>query len=487
MFKKHICSSSVYYFSLFLVLLVFFSQVHPLLPFDTDDWKYSGLARLPYPTLSAWNPTKVFPECFQPLVGLFAAYIVTPLLGDYISALVVSHAIVVSLFITGYFYSIHKLLEWKFSISSVSIFFIVSILVLLHFLALVTRSSNNDHLFYSPDVNCYYNYIVPNMLCASIGLWLMRHDISVIKGTVRISILLFLTFLALFSNLYSTVILIAIVGAKLLLALFEADKKQQRWLSAYIRNNAFLLLVIFIWLFVQYYEANGSRATSYGAMLLPFGESLKQTITLFCSIHYNKWFLAFTIAAILFAITYRMIKERRMPFDARRMSATIILATFLTVIYIILLSSQVFPKYLLRSDVMFTYLFFYILSVGMCLGYLTSKLKHVRVFYPFLVFFFFFLMNTNENTFVDLQYPYGTDLQTCESFDRDVIRQVEDAELMGKDTVTILVHDYKTTSNWPLMPNQGKYVGLTLFKHGIIKRNVVTVFERESAENTHNP
>ena len=176
-----------------------------------------------------------------------------------------------------------------------------------------------------------------------------------------------------------------------------------------------------------------------------------------------------------------------MPFDARRMSATIILASFLTVIYIILLSSQVFPKYLLRSDVMFTYLFFYILSVGMCLGYLTSKLKHVRVFYPFLVFFFFFLMNTNENTFVDLQYPYGTDLQTCESFDRDVIRQVEDAELMGKDTVTILVHDYKTTSNWPLMPNQGKYVGLTLFKHGIIKRNVVTVFERESAENTHNP
>ena len=156
----------------------------------------------------------------------------------------------------------------------------------------------------------------------------------------------------------------------------------------------------------------------------------------------------------------------------------IVLALLLTVTYMILLSSQVLPQYLYRSEVKFSYLFFYILLVALGLGYLTSKLKYFKHLYPFLIFFLFFIGFTNENTYIDVQKPYGTDLQTCETFDRSFINQVKNADLMGMDTVTIYVHDYKNTTNWPLMLHQGKYIGITLHKHGITKRRIETIFEK---------
>lgn len=475
-------SYCLYYCFLFVIFFVFFSQVHPLLPFDTDDWKYAGLARPPYPTFSTWNPTKILPECLQPLAGLIAAYFVMPIIGDYITSLVVTHSVVISLFIIAYFYTIQELLTWKFKISSYSGFCIISIIVLLHFLVLKTRPSNNDHLFYSPDVNCYYNYIVPNVLCASVAMWLMRIDIKAIKSNVIRGFVCFLTFLALFSNLFSTIILAALIGSNLLFGLFECNKKERGWLTKYIKNNAFFLIIIFIWLIVQLFEANGNRASSYGAMLLPFSESLKKAIKFFVSSHFNKWFLAFTIIVILGAKTCNYFKDKQTIFHIGKISSISLFALFLTILYLILLCSQVFPQYLLRSDVMFTYFFFYLLIVALCLGYLTSKINIIKLFYPFLIFFFFFLLNINENTFIDLQYPYGTNIQTCEKFDRDIINQVKTADLLGKDSVIIYVHNYNDKTNWPLMPHQGKYVGLTLQKHGIIKRKIVTIFERMPAE-----
>ena len=478
MIKKQYFSTYVYYIVLFFILFVFFAKVHPLLPFDIDDWKYSGIARLPYPSLGLWNPTKIFPECFQPLVGLIAAHFVTPIIGDYLTALVASHAFVVTIFIIGYFFSIQKLLEWKFQLTNISALGIISVLVLFHFLALITRSTDNGHLFYSPDVNCYYNYVIPNMLCASLAIWILRYDITTIKSNTAQSIILFMTFLAIFSNLYSSAILIAVVGAKLLLQLFESNKKEQRWFTKYIRNNAFLVFVIIVWLIVQLLEANGRRAHASEAMMLSFGESLKTTISIFLSVRYNKWFLLITVSIILAAIIHNSIKEKRNPLRVGKMRITLVLALLLTVIYMILLSSQVLPQYLYRSEVKFSYLFFYILLVALGLGYLTSKLKYFKHLYPFLIFFLFFIGFTNENTFIDVQKPYGTDLQTCETFDRNFINQVKNADLLGIDTVTIYVHDYKNTTNWPLMLHQGKYIGITLHKHGITKRKIETIFEK---------
>lgn len=474
---------SIYYLSLFLVFFVFFSQVHPLVPFDTDDWMYMGLARPPYPTIYQWNPTKLLPELIQPLLGLFAAYFVSPILGDYIDALVVTHASVISLFITTYFFFIQKVLTRKFWLSPITGFCIITILVLLHFLVLKTRSLGNDHLFFSEDVNCYYNYIVPNLLCACLVMWLICNDIHAIKNYKTIGVIYFLTFIALFSNLYSSVVLVAYVGAVLLFNLCSCNKKQSGWLIKFITHNRFFLAAVLVWLVVQLFESNGVRATAYGYMELPFGESLLLTLQyIYYRLHINGWFILFTFAVIVMGKGYHFFKENRQLFHIGRFQGIILLAMILSFLYLTLLSSRVFPFYMIKSDVMLSYLFFFFLLVALCLGYLTIKLPFVKVLFPFVISFFFFTLNLTENTFKDVQFFHGTDIQTCKKIDNEMINQVKTAELLGKDTVTIFVHNYNEFTNWPMKMDDGQYVGITLYKHGIIKRKIVTVFERMPGE-----
>ena len=476
--KKNSLIYFLYYSLLFIALFVFFFKVHPLMPFDTDDWKYIGFERPPYPTIYQWNPTKLFPECFQPLLGMFAAYFLTPILGDYISALVVTHSLVISLFISGYFYFVQGVVTWKYRIGPYSGFCFITIFALVHFIIL----NNNEHLFYSRDVNCYYNYIVPNLLCAGLVMWLICHDIKEVRSMRIWSILIFSTFLALFSNLYSTIILIAYIGAVLLCNLWACNKKDNHWMKKFISQNTFFLIVIFAWFVVQYIEASGVRANAYGYMLLPFGVSLQKTIEYFIThLHFSKWVIFFIASIIILSKICHYFKGNKYLFHIGRLQFILVISTCLSLAYLILLSSRVFPAYLAKGDVIFSYIFFVLLLFALCMGYLTAKIPFVKVLYPFLLFFFLCIFYIKESSFKDMQHWNGTDLQTCEIFNRDVIEQVKTAELLGKDTVIIYVHNYNDGSNWPQDISAGHYIGQTLYKHGIIRRKIVTVYERKPA------
>ncbi len=472
-----------YYIFLFIVFFVFFSQIHPLLPFDTDDWMYSGYSRPPYPSLNEWNPSKLLPECFQPAVTFVAAYFVAPLLGDYLNALVVSHAFVVSLFVIIYLFSVQRLLEWKFKTSRRLTFCIILVYILLHFLILKTKDSNNGHLLYSIDVNSYYNYVIPNLLNASLVLWLIRHNPQEITRTTTCCILLFATFLALFSNLYSAVILIAYIGAKLLIDLTTCNRKENNWLKTYIKQHAYFLTVVLVWLVIQCFEAGGNRANTYGYMSTPFIMSLRETKYFIVKrIHFNGWFLTFTFIVLIGAKICHFFKEGHKLFHVGKNQIIFILALMLSCVYLILLSSRVYPIYLTRADITFSYSFYYLLLVVLCMGYLSTKLRMVKLLYPFLIFFFLFMLNTEKNTFKDVQNWHGAGLSYCEKFDRDVIQQLKTAEALGQDTVTIYVHKFNDGSNWPLKPIDGHRIGITLQEHGIIKRKIVTKFELMPAE-----
>ena len=43
--------------TLFVFILIYFTQISPLVPFDGDDWRYIGGIRLPFPMWGVWNPT----------------------------------------------------------------------------------------------------------------------------------------------------------------------------------------------------------------------------------------------------------------------------------------------------------------------------------------------------------------------------------------------------------------------------------------------
>ena len=64
----------LFFFIGFLALVFYYGLIHPLVPFDTDDWMNMTISRPLYPSLHCWNPTKVFPERLEPAVAMIAAF-----------------------------------------------------------------------------------------------------------------------------------------------------------------------------------------------------------------------------------------------------------------------------------------------------------------------------------------------------------------------------------------------------------------------------
>ena len=66
--------------TVFLGMAIFFTQAHPFIPFDGDDWKdLAELRTVAFPKWHDWNPIKVLPETFSGLTGYLGAYIFAPI------------------------------------------------------------------------------------------------------------------------------------------------------------------------------------------------------------------------------------------------------------------------------------------------------------------------------------------------------------------------------------------------------------------------
>lgn len=470
-------SNWTFYILLFLLFFVFFSQLHPLVPFNSDDWINMGMSRRAYPSFAFWNPTKVFPECLEPLVASFAAFFVTPLIGDYLNALTITNAAVVSLFIIIYLVSFQRLLEHKFKIPKLGVFSIVLLLAILHFLILKTEESNNEYLWYSHDCNCYYHYTIPNLMCACLVMWLMWNNINSIRDPLTIGILSFVSYLALCSNLYSTIILTAYLGSVLLIDVFHADRKAHHWIIAFVKNHWYPLLIILLWFVVQLIEVNGRRATSYGHFDRPLLQEVESTFNYFLGIRYNIKFLLFILVIILGTIGIIFINEKKQLSHISKTPLVLFSSLILSITYLILLSSRVVSTYILRGDVIFAFAFFLLLPIALGIGYLSAKVKYFKITIPILIVIAVFEFNSHNNVFKDIQFEYGLNAQSCLSLDKYIINRVCEADVQGKDTVIIQVPRFNDDDNWPLSVDLSKSVGTTLYKHNITRRNITTLYE----------
>ena len=472
-------SKWVFYFIVFIFFVVFFSQVHPIAPYDTDDWANIGLERPPYPSLDCWNPTKVFPECFEPLVATFAGYFVVPLVGDYIFGLILTNAVVVSLFIVFYLLFVQAYIEKRFKLSRLTNFALIIIFILLHFLILRSAGEKNEYLWYTYDTNCYYHYVIPNMMCACMVLWLMQHVLRKIRSGKTIAVLIVLTYLALCSNLYSVVILIAYIGAVLIMDILNTFKADKVWIKDYIIRNACFLSVVILWLVIQLIEASGIRANGYGFLHEPFLHCMKITVLNFLAIRYNHWFVLITVLFIVGAKIFDFKRNGHSFLGVGYQQWVIILSLALSTIYLIMLSSRVDPLYIQRGDVIFEYFFFYLLIVLIAMAYLCAHIKYAVSATPLLIFFLFFQINTVGKTFKDVNEEYEPDLQTCIEIDRDIVRRICDADVAGQDSVVIYVPRYsKHSYNWPIMVTDyaSQYYGKALYKHNQTRREIRTIF-----------
>lgn len=467
----------ILFFTGFLILFFYYGLIHPLVPFDTDDWMNLTITRPFYPSLHCWNPTKVFPELLEPTVAKIAVRFITPVIGDYVNALIIANAIFISFFITVYLYLIQKLLTYRFKLSLICSFFVVVIFALLHFFVLKTKPTGNDYLWYAEDCNCYYHYIVSNLLCTILVLCLMIFDVKTLSKGWRAFVLGIVTYFALCSNLYSTVILIAYAGATLIYDLVASKKSKAKWMTTYIQQHSYYLIVMLLWLAVQIIEVNGIRANSYGHVDDSLYEYIYLSIQNLFAVRFNIVVLVFVFISIAGAKTYDIFIGHHGILHIGKRQVIILLAAVLSLLYLTLLSSKVNPENMKKGQVIFSWAFYFLLMSILCLGYLCSKIKGIRCLLPLAIIIVVFIIQNIRSEFLGVQCLWGTSEYECIYTNRDIIDQVRFAEALGQDSVTIHVPKFDYKDNWPLASDCSFSIGNTLSKHKIIRRKLKSSFD----------
>ena len=479
-------SNWFFYTAIFVFFVVFFFKVHPIAPYDTDDWLFMGIERPSYPSLYCWNPSKVLPERLEPFVSIVGGYLIVPLVGDYIRGIILTNAIVVSLFVIIYLLLLHRYLEANFSLGRLTSLAIIVVFTVMHFLILRTMEENNDYLWYTHDASCYYHYVIPSLLNASLVLWFLRYDFRFENSGRTIALLIAFIYLALCSNLYSSVILIAYIGSILVLDIIRPNSQNLKtsesykgWLRNYIHRNIRYLLITICWGVIQWFEANGTRANGFGYLHEPMVYCLKVSIYNFITISYNHWFLVISLLAFIGAKCWDYKRNRHGLWHIGFRQWVILLSLGFSIAYLILLSSRVDPTYIQRSDVIFAYAFFFLLLVAHALAYLCKQHRFVAITMPLLIVVLFFLTNTRGKTFKDVIEEYEPNLQTCLAIDHDIVQQILDADAARLDSVSIDVPTYsKHSYNWPIMVTDyaSQYYGHALYLHNQTKREIKTRF-----------
>lgn len=469
------------YFGLivFIGLFIFFSFVNPLMVYDSDDWFYIHIFRKPIPSPYAWNPTRVFPETFMPIVSYLGAWIINPIVNNYFHSLTYAHSLFSSLLITLYFVQFSVLFyKRKFASVKGSIGY-GCLFILLHFISHIIKGSNNTFLLDAMNLTGFYYYTLAIMINATLVMHFMSY--GGVKAWLNDSSLrhkLFVViwlYFALDSNLFASVILATYVGTDLLLTLILGVREKKFNFIHYCVNNWINILIIIYWAFTNILETMGDRADSVRKnlwenlleVLKYAGESLV-IINIFVLI----------TEIIIFVLWYKKY---------RKINSTVVrfICYFgFQFIYLVLLCATVEPTYMTRAEVFLCNYFYIYIAMLACFSQLVKENRKYARIPLILVGTVCLLFIQPGKLYIPCNYSFLS-YEQSEELMNDLISQVKTAEENGQTEMVLVVPEFNTDNNWPYLELIGNRVTTTLYKHKVVDTQInVTkvIFSEEKNE-----
>lgn len=353
--KKNKIISIILLVVIFLSMVMFFTLVHPMYIYDTDDWTYASWYRNGLPTFRQFNPTRVLPEILMPIISELAAKILYPITGDYIESLSWIYAIVVSLCIITYLYMMGKLMIKETKLSSKSVVTILLIILMLHFYI-----RPNTHMFYGANITCYFYYIIPALLNSVLVfyiIWKGKEE----KSTMATGIFLLAIYLCIFSNVLNSAVLMAYTAYTLIKSTYvfiknwtRKGKHRKAGIKDFIVENTIALFTSVLWIIAELMEINGLRASQISSEKLQISESVKSLFEYIAGIRPIVLWITFTLVIISVGVIVRdQLKNKYSEEDSTYIEALIrnIICCFLVMLYLIILCSKAGTEYLTRGDV----------------------------------------------------------------------------------------------------------------------------------------
>lgn len=479
--KKQKTWELLWYLGVFLFLFVWFTRIHPLVVYNADDWTYAAGVRPVKPVWGDWNPTKVFPETFEPFVSSIALYVLMPVLKDYITSLTVIHALMVAGFITVYLSCFAGFIKRVCSLDAVPTILVSAVFLILHFLVFRTRESGNQYLFYCVDVNCYYNYLIPALINASLVMVMIENPLfdSLFSGErpLRTGLLLMCFYFAIYSNLVDSGILGVYAGSQGLLYLIR-NRKNLSWKGIW-KDNTLYAVILLTFLLSVVYELFGGRAQSAAEITAPLFWRIKESAYLLVQslLRSNPTFQRALVFITLGAAILLVRDVRRGAADRNvwNLLILLLLAAVVMALYTIALCVMASPAYMERSEYLFGPYFFGLLLLMYLLACALKKVPRLLWVLPVILCVLFGEANSREVTFreatIENQPP-----RICAEISRDLVEQIVRADQAGLREMELKVPVWDGPDNWPhdtvLLPRMGQ----ALYKHGLTTNRVyVTV------------
>ena len=461
-------STWVYSITIYILLMIFFIIIHPIAISDTDDWTFIHHLRLPIPLIHAWNPIKVFPEISMSIFSYAGAYLIYPFTGRYCYSLSVSNGFFISLLLTVYFIEFLLLIEKKYHLKTYQDILVGILFFCLHFIIFAHPGKDNVFLFYSLDLTCIYHYTLSSILNAALVMHMMRYDgfhnwNNLCKGH-RILIVVW-TYLAIFSSLYTNVIIAAYIGEELLMNLVEKSTKKQFHLKEYCIYNRPHLIILFSWLCSMIIETTGGRSASRE---ISFLSSLYDSLKNLCiwGSRLNKIFLIFVfVTAFIWIVLVHEIKQFVYIIK-------LLIAFILTTVYLVLLSAVVNSTYVTRADVIIASAFWFLLIAMSLLCELVSNTTKMNMILSFVVAFSIIETILTCTTYKEINY-LNLSYKQCEALVNDVILQFKEADKNGENEIELIVPDFHTSNNWPYNVMQADDFTKAMYRHRITHKKIM--------------
>ena len=470
----------------FSVMLLYFFEVHPFVLFDADDWKDMGAMRpIALPKWHDWNPSKVMPESLMSLVGDLGAYVFAPLLGDYLHGISLAVACVAALAVTMYTVLFKDVLERRFGLSTWLAAGCAGIFLLMHFLVFKNSVQGNVNLFTTHNMDCFFHYDLSFLLNASIILFLISRNImsnfSFRAHPFWSAGLFFVLYLAVFSNILHSIILICYIAFQILHELHAERAYRPRCVLRYLKSHRFYAGIILAWLLSLLFEADGGRARFIGTPNgAPFFVALGKVFHDFSAIFLSgqKGILITFVALGLFALPalyLALFRKEKEVADLTKEYLTLVKMSLFSMLlwssYELLICAKASAGYIGRSDVLCGWFFFLFLMMMGSLAYLLRRKPVLALAFPIL--FFVVLCRTADGRMGYVPSTYARISEaTCYAVSNDFIQQFRRADEAGASEFDLHVPYSATPGNWPFSLAFGGHTERLLYSHGVISRHI---------------
>lgn len=464
---------------LFMFLYIFYTQVHPIVIRNGDDWTYISTSReTALPSFKEWNPARIFPETFLPFISNIAVYQVYPVTNDYIGSFTIMCALVMASTITLYIFSFYRLVIEKFALSEMQGGMLSFLFFLLHYLIFISDGCDNPCLFMIYDVTNGFYYTIPALLNL-ILIFLIERKPDIKKyqyyknHPFESGILILLLYMAIFSNLFSSYLLAIYAGVNLLYDLVFARWNKRNRFGLWVQQRITCFLVLGLWLVEAYFDNQGSRAANARKMNeLPFGVSMKATLlNLKNQLSLCNKFIFFIIIIFVLLLTIILFKEKESAKQVTEVVLKYFAIILLAMIYLVLLSAMVHPSYVARMDVLIGPISLFIMCIFSVFAYVWKKYSGIMTVVPLISYILIcsVLGNVDGRVINDLKNP-----KSYVALENYYIEQFRNAD---KNKVTEFILDASSDAPYYL----GDRIAMTLYKHGIVSR-LMTVKTRKNAD-----